>query len=323
MAQSIVQMDAPKESYFYNQWVETNKVATDVLRMDGENRGGKHVEHAVGYYTPDSMEVRGLALAIHASVDRPDSSGHFCEYEEATDSLSCLVRLSVRDGDTLRVLAEQEVNMLTTPIAYRMALNKKQFNKVTRNRDTLNVDTVPVYECFFEQPVMVKDTFYVGYYYNKKIYSPYDSLLYGITVNSYMDFPLRTAKEPILLYDRFEREDGYRTYFKKKYFEAEYYFMYAITGQDDDPGDTTGISRADMVSRYVTVQPNPATEEAQVLSSFGIERIDAYTADGRCILRQEANGLQATLDVRGWASGTYLLRVATPMGTATKKLLVR
>ena len=91
----------------------------------------------------------------------------------------------------------------------------------------------------------------------------------------------------------------------------------------EQPGDTTGISQADMVSRYVTVQPNPATEEAQVLSSFGIERVDAYTGDGRCILSQEANGLQATLDVRGWASGTYLLRVATPMGTATKKLLVR
>ena len=78
------------------------------------------------------------------------------------------------------------------------------------------------------------------------------------------------------------------------------------------------INRSRFIGRCFAV-----TEEAQVLSSFGIERIDAYTADGRCILSQEANGLQATLDVRGWASGTYLLRVATPMGTATKKLLVR
>ena len=110
--------------------------------------------------------------------------------------------------------------------------------------------------------------------------------------------------------------------------ERSYYLLFPILTPDpsapEEPGeDTVGISRADMVGRYVTVQPNPATEEAQVLSSFGIERIDAYTGDGRCILSQEANGLQAVLDVRGWASGTYLLRIATPMGTTTKKLLVR
>jgi outer membrane biogenesis lipoprotein LolB len=78
-----------------------------------------------------------------------------------------------------------------------------------------------------------------------------------------------------------------------------------------------------MPEHMVSVSPNPAKEEVWVASEAGLQRIEAYTGDGRCILSQEANGLQAVLDVRGWASGTYLLRVTTPMGTTTKKLLVR
>ena len=40
-------------------------------------------------------------------------------------------------------------------------------------------------------------------------------------------------------------------------------------------------------------------------------------------MHHEASGLQATLDVASWPAATYLLRITTPMGTVTKKLIVR
>ena len=90
-----------------------------------------------------------------------------------------------------------------------------------------------------------------------------------------------------------------------------------------EPDTTAFINGNDMVGRYVTVQPNPAVEEARVLSSFGLERIEAYDDRGRLVAEVAAKGYEATLDVKAWTSGTYLLRITTPMGTVTKKLLVQ
>ena len=93
-----------------------------------------------------------------------------------------------------------------------------------------------------------------------------------------------------------------------------------FTPEDPDP---EGVTENDMVARYVTVQPNPATNEARVLSSFGLTRIEAFDAGGRQVMGREATGVEATLDVTSWPRGTYLLRITTPLGTATKKLLVQ
>ena len=83
------------------------------------------------------------------------------------------------------------------------------------------------------------------------------------------------------------------------------------------------VAQADMLNRYVSVQPNPASEGATVLSSFGLTRIEAYDPNGHRVADLPASGLQATLDVASWPAATYLLRITTPMGTVTKKLIVR
>ena len=109
-------------------------------------------------------------------------------------------------------------------------------------------------------------------------------------------------------------------------YDGRYYLIFPILTPDPnapEPGDTTAVEAADMVSRYVTVQPNPAMEEARVLSSFGLERIEAYNSEGQRVLDRATEGVEATIDVKAWPAGTYLLRVTTPLGTTTKKLLVR
>ena len=86
---------------------------------------------------------------------------------------------------------------------------------------------------------------------------------------------------------------------------------------------TVAVTEPDLVGRYVSVQPNPAVEGATVLSSFGLTRIEAYDPNGHRVADLPATGLQATLDVASWPAATYLLRITTPMGTVTKKLIVR
>ncbi|MBP5546962.1 MAG: T9SS type A sorting domain-containing protein [Bacteroidales bacterium] len=52
-------------------------------------------------------------------------------------------------------------------------------------------------------------------------------------------------------------------------------------------------------------------------------QIEAFDEQGRLVQTLPATGLKATLDVSSWPRGTYLLRILTPAGPTTKKLLVQ
>ena len=93
------------------------------------------------------------------------------------------------------------------------------------------------------------------------------------------------------------------------------------SGGGGTPG--IGIQTNDLLYRYTSVQPNPATDKVRVTSSFGLTRIEAYDLRGRLLFETPASGLKADLDVSSWPRGTYLLRISTPAGTTTKKLLIR
>ena len=83
------------------------------------------------------------------------------------------------------------------------------------------------------------------------------------------------------------------------------------------------IQNGSLLDRLTGVMPNPAVGTAKVVSSFGMSMVEAYDMSGTLVHRQKADGLATTLDVRRWPTGTYLLRIHTPQGTAVKKLVVR
>ena len=80
-----------------------------------------------------------------------------------------------------------------------------------------------------------------------------------------------------------------------------------------------------LLGRLVGVMPNPAGSTAKVVSSFGLTMVEAFNMAGErlCTLRMPDAPLTATLDVSRWPSGAYLLRIHTPQGVITKKLMVR
>ncbi len=92
------------------------------------------------------------------------------------------------------------------------------------------------------------------------------------------------------------------------------------TGQG---GDTTAVEMVDGVGRYVSLTPNPAADRVQVLSSFGLKQVEAYNSEGRLVYADEAHGLSKTIDLAAWPRGLYLVRVITPIGSTTKKLVLR
>ena len=75
-------------------------------------------------------------------------------------------------------------------------------------------------------------------------------------------------------------------------------------------------------ARAVTVDPNPTTKMATVRSDSRITQIEAFDATGAKIYGLYTYCNSTTLDVSRWPTGSYLLRIHTPQGVITRKLMV-
>ena len=84
---------------------------------------------------------------------------------------------------------------------------------------------------------------------------------------------------------------------------------------------TYGVDDVDVMPWSLT--PNPAHGSATVRCDEGIASVELLTVKGEVISRRETAGVQQyTIDLAGLAKGMYIVRIATPHGTATRKLAV-
>ena len=83
-----------------------------------------------------------------------------------------------------------------------------------------------------------------------------------------------------------------------------------------------GIEQAGELGRFIRLMPNPARDVVSVVSSYRMRRVALYDLSGRMVVEQEADGITATVDVSGLASGTYIAAIYLPHGVVTKKLVV-
>ena len=91
-----------------------------------------------------------------------------------------------------------------------------------------------------------------------------------------------------------------------------------------EPDDSTQTSiQMNVLERYVSLQPNPASDEATVLSSFGMTGVEVFDMAGSRVMEKDASGLTTKLDVATLPRGTYIVRIHTPMGTASRKLILK
>lgn len=77
-----------------------------------------------------------------------------------------------------------------------------------------------------------------------------------------------------------------------------------------------------MADRVTGVMPNPASESAKIVSSFGLTHIEIYNSKGTKIYDQPATGYSTTINTSNWPAGIYIVRIYTPYGTATKRLTI-
>ena len=91
-------------------------------------------------------------------------------------------------------------------------------------------------------------------------------------------------------------------------------------------GDTTSRElsiHTSLLEQYTYLMPNPAHDVVSVFSSFSMNRLEVYSMNGVLMERMDCEGLSTQLTVSGYPRGAYIVKVYTPKGVATKKLVVK
>ena len=336
-----------KEGYLPYVWVNTNP--TDYNPVNGLEycpynlADDELVLSAKYFYTEEEIPIYGIAAGL---VTEDEELGDFFTYfimDTSWDNAYEYFALYKRRLDTvvLDPISDSLVfHLRNTPISYYMDMDGGWFYNEWQYA-TLPV--IPVYERYFDSAYYVSDSFYVGWTRRSAENSVFDSdghrwqwdhwpvEIFGVYVLpynpdssdrllvhlDYSDLPPNVDHVPDWSYLISNNLNGNPIYFLFPILTPE-----PPEDTTSHGGDSLAVEPVRPLDRLVSVQPNPATEQVRVLSSFGLTHLTAYDAAGVKVYDQAASGLKATLEVQGWPAGTYILHIQTPMGLSTKRLIV-
>ena len=288
-------------------------------------------------YTDQPLSVYGIAVAALIAGTPCDTdvfSMGYIRYIEDTSHYNSheFLRLYKRSGvgDELAVIAEDTLRGTDTAAHYLYFGQHLDYRQVTMKPRR-------IFEKYFDNPVTVTDTFYVGITENMQFYhwDPVDSV---DKTPSWIIEPIRlTINNP---YDDpiCDRDMGFdecwtlnlRDFGWVRQWSGEYLFVLPILNPDSIYSPTDTILGADTVeigalgvNRYVNLYPNPASGSTMITASFGMSRIEVFDPSGRCVYDKLASGLSAILDISHWPADVYMVNIYTPLGRVTKRLVVR
>ena len=345
------------DGYFYNaqpDWSQSLRYSYVPLILDSCG------VHATKFYVNkgDTLQVIGIAAAMASFLDIYRAPVPNYEYDDwwsrqyytqtfDTTLEWCWEYLQLYSDDdsaltpTLTLLDQVMVHRLHDTAAYYINPDL-QCGTITGRHPVFNV-----YEKYFDNPVTITDNFYVGV--TTTTSAPFQGYTYKslplVMMKYFYEDPSVNMNEPHYIRFHCTEEDSILWY--PRNFRYESYYIYPILQPADttDPGttdttgseiiDTTGTSPSDTlsietVSRFTYLFPNPASHEVTITASFGITAVEAYNAAGTLVFSSRDNGSfkrlsdhALSLDLSSWPRGSYLLRIHTPAGTTTKKLIVQ
>ena len=349
-AQDTIHTTQPLENYYYFYW--HNYQPGDSIVCDVP----------IGYEVPENYEgiimltqspITIYGIAVGAVIKYADSCFDKLVWDSVNNRYQGQDPLGYYDADSVwhligdSALDETYMDFVimqrgtqVTEVSEHLRLHMKydtvayyldpEFNYFIPNYYTCK--PLPVYEKYFKDSVIVSDVFYLGGYnhsaerciHNSQKYHEIMFSGWGNFDNVRTNYVIHWAN----LDGHWEEYPGY---------VWQWLFPILTPNPNPDtttyippddtthvPGDSTQTSiRTNTWERYVSLQPNPASDEATVLSSFGIDEVEVFDMAGSRVLLQQASGLAAKLDVKALPRGSYIVRIHTPMGTTSRKLVVQ
>ncbi len=76
------------------------------------------------------------------------------------------------------------------------------------------------------------------------------------------------------------------------------------------------------INTLTYVYPNPAKDQVILASSFNMNKVEIFNMIGQKVYENTVNGITSTVNVAGFTPGTYMVKMYTEGGLATKKIVV-
>ena len=283
-------------------------------------------------YDQEPVTVYGIACCYFYPFYDDEGGGSYYLYYDTVGIFQ-----NSKDSTYLQLMTTVPINPSTPIIQYLRFIN-------------LNI-TAPLQAAYFDSAITITDTLFIypGIYLKKSMYhrSCQPLRLYidrgphywnGIdtTVRNFLLDSTLKIKSTYILEKQVDSVTKYHALsvdemppvFFHPLTEILYPLLVPILTPPDTTTSTEDSTTAAIEGResngmgaFVTVQPSVATDRARVLSSFGLTHVEAYDASGRQVYSQPTQGLSHTIDIASWPRGLYLLRITTPFGSTTKKLV--
>lgn len=87
--------------------------------------------------------------------------------------------------------------------------------------------------------------------------------------------------------------------------------------------DTSSLLEKINIDNTCSVYPNPAKDKLTVLSQYKINDIEIYNTSGVKVKSLYVNSNERAIDISDLKAGSYVVRINTTRGTATKKFVIR
>ena len=360
-AQDTVFSHLPSGKYLYNWWFEQDmdimKGNMSLLELSGDKVIG------VGFHTDKPVEVYGIAAALATydieyfgsrvyDMDGTflyiDSSFYYASMLDMCDTVAEEAYeywgIYKRDADSIRLVSPQLlINIKTSPMAYYWDLGVHSANPYWGEF----LHPIPMYEMYFNHSHTVEDSFFLATT-NRIMLRPQ----FGGDECIYRSWPIfwvvfdGTFPQTFVWYEHHYFPDipggipsdtgSGRWIFQSP--TPSLNFIYPILEPNRDgyhgevdpdttsTGDTTGVgigSDNRLLWSTSVVLPNPACTEARVVCGVPMSLVEAFDGSGNRYATLRPEGNEAVVDVSTWPSGLYLLRLTTPLGTVTKRLVVQ
>lgn len=327
---------SPKPHWYYNYLIADSlnqrHFFSDQLRVN-------NCDLTKVFYTDRPMYIYGVAIALRSMRYVDGRWDNMTEEERIRLARSARVidtsfnhsiefvrayELAPK-GDTIKILREAVCGVRMTPknCWYKLRLPPNLHVSL------VEMEIVPIYEVYFDSPLWVSDSFYVGV-------SQYThTLVDSAGVLWYQNWPLSVpargipradiASNPILPYNSLISCEGDC-------------IRWGLTADCEDTlnperrqdfvmwpiVDSTmvGVAPPSVVQPEVSVSPNPTTGRATVVSEHELSHIEIINTQGEFVGYHSVSGTRAELDLTRYPTGIYFLHIYTEGGTVSRRVSV-
>ena len=331
-----------KGNYMHNRWFDDAE--RDTITHFG--LGGLRVDvdmYLLGFEAKDSVSISGIAIAAWTEKELRQMNGR---YDSVAQAYLSQIYFDTSDNSTIEYLRlykmeagvdsatqygeDLPVHFGVDPVSYYI---DHGFRYIVDTNYEVHSPVYGVYERFFQSPINLLDTFYVGVTTFKMGDNPFDTLgnhyhnyTWPLWIHNFMDDTL--IFYPVVHYFDNPNDNPMTGRRWEKTLDPYIYYIFPIITDESNIPNGEGTAAIDeegkdMIDRYVSLSPNPASKKVQVLSSFGMSQVEIFNANGNKVLSEKVSGLKAILDISTLPAGSYVACIKTPMGTVTKKLIVR